>query len=316
MNMIEQQPWRDAATDDRICDEIWLLGQPPLERYLDFVEEMVVDRAAIDRKSLTDEWRTANDYYDELAQTQSGSAEQVECRKLDPIMAALAEKVKADARYRHTFNTLPTHIGMVELDRLVVYQTHVTGNFIASLKARLGPAPDTTTLFNFCLPLEYPDAPVQIRQVGSKRYVFRSNSTDFRFQKSALLRPDQICDFQTFGPIAGIVGLVVGFGSNFLNVIRGENRLLLHNGYHRACALRALGITHAPCIIQDVTRLDELEISVKRDVAQNSAFYFKSPRPPLLRDFFDPKIRKVLPTHKMERLIEVNFEVRDYLVPA
>lgn len=316
MNMIEQQPLLDADTTNSSCNEIWLLGQPPLERYLDFIGDTVIGAANLDRKALTDEWRTANDYYDELEQTEAGYAEQTPHQELNPLMDALAAKVKIDSRYLHTFDTLPTTIGMVELARLVVYQTHVTGNFIESLKARLGCAPDPQTLFNFCLPLTHPDAPVQIQQVGAKRYVFRSGSTDFRFQKSTLLRPEQIQDFETFGPIAGVVGVAVGFGSNFLNVIRGENRLLLHNGYHRACALLALGITHAPCVIQDVTRLDELEITIKREVAQNSAFYFKSARPPVLKDFFDPRIRKVLPTRNMQRMVEVNFEVREYLVPA
>jgi hypothetical protein len=99
-------------------------------------------------------------------------------------------------------------------------------------------------------------------------------------------------------------------------VIRVEKRLLLHNGYHRACALRAMGITHAPCIVQTVTRPDELDLTAKAAVTEDPAFYFGTARPPVLKDFFDPKIRKKLPVHKQVRMIEVNFEVRDYLVPA
>ena len=58
--------------------------------------------------------------------------------------------------------------------------------------------------------------------------------------------------YEGFGPVAGIVGLVVGFGSNFLNAIRVGKRLLLHNGYHRAVGLRLRGATHAPCVFRDV----------------------------------------------------------------
>jgi len=122
-------------------------------------------------------------------------------------------------------------------------------------------------------------------------------------------------NYHSFGPIAGVAGVVVGFGSNFLNVIRADNRLLLHNGYHRACALRALGVTHVPCIVQTVTRLDELELTAKTVVVEHPDFYFKTARPPLLKDFFDPQIRKILPTRKLVRMIEVNFEVKDYLLP-
>ncbi len=133
-----------------------------------------------------------------------------------------------------------------------------------------------------------------------------------------LLRPDQIRDHETPNPISGVVALAVGFGSNFLTAIRqGEDgRVLLHNGYHRAYALRALGITHAPCIIQTVTTPDELGIAVTAKVAQDPDFYFASARPPLLKDFFDPKIRMVHRIYKTLKMIEIEFEVREHYVGA
>jgi len=301
-------------SDNAAKEEIWLLGQPLLHDYLRFVEESVVDGDKASRLLLTDEWRAANDRYLELANTEANIANTVECNPLPPSLDDLSEKVMADSRYRKTFDSLPTRFGMVELDKLVVYQIHVTGTFANSLKTRLDSNPDSESLFRFCLPIDPPDTPVRTQKVGSKRYIFCSDSTDFRFQESLLLRSDQIHDHESFGPIAGAVGLTVGFGSNFLNVIHDDDnqRLLLHNGYHRAYALRALGITHAPAIIQTVTRRDELDISAKSDVAKSPGYYFNAPRPPLLKDFFDPKIRKVLPVKRMYRMIEVNFEVKEY----
>lgn len=294
--------------------EIWLLGQPPLARYLQFVAEDVIDGEHADRAALTNEWRAANDYYQELERSEAGLANQVEHRELDASQEPLAVELQRHPRYRQAFDILPTHVAMVELDRLIVYQKHVSGDFVDSLKNRLGPDPDARALFTFCLPLEPPAAPVQVRQVGSRRYVFRSESSDFRFHESVLLRPDQINGHESCAAIAGIVGLIVGFGSNFLNVIRVGKRLLLNNGYHRACALRALGVTHAPCIVQTATRTDELAVTVKGDVAEHAEFYFESARPPLLKDFFDSRIRKVLPVHRTLRQIEVSFEVKDFLV--
>jgi len=295
-------------------EEIWLLGQPPLSRYLEFVTDDVVGGAEADRAALTGEWSAANDYYQELERSEAGLANQVEQAELDPTLDVLAAQLKAQSRYRRGFDVLPTSISMVELDRLIVYQKHVSRNFIDVLKGRIGPSPDAAALFRFCLPLEPPDVPVQIRRVGSRRYVFRCASTDFRFHEPTLLRPDQTNGYESFGAIAGIVGLVVGFGSNLFNVIRVGKRLLLNNGYHRACAMRALGITHVPCIVQTATRADELGVAVKRDIVERAEFYFESARPPLLKDFFDSRIRKVLPVHESVRQIEVNFEVKDFLV--
>jgi hypothetical protein len=295
-------------------EEVWLLGLPPLGRLLEFVEETVVDGEAMDRAALTTEWRAANDYYQQLEKTEAGIANQGSHRELDPQFAALAAKVQADPRFRRTFSTLPTTFGMVELDSLIVYQLHVTRNFVDARAARIGPEPDPESLFNVCLPLGEPEAPVQINKVGSRRYVFRSHSTDLRFHEPALLRPEQMTGYESFGAIAGVVGLVVGFSSNFLNVVRVGKRMLLNNGYHRACAMRALGITHAPCIIQTASRVDELQVTVKTRVADDPEFYFESARPPLLRDYFDPRIYKLLPIRRRTRQIEVTFEIKDYLV--
>lgn len=299
-------------------DEVILLGQPPLRKYLKYVEGKVVNGDSFDRKTLVEDWGRANAYYQELEESERGLADEIDVQDLDPALVPLAADVTTDPRYRRTFDTLPAKFAMVELDKLTLFQTWVTRQFTDRLQARLGAAPDPAALFRFCQPPEVSEAPVKVRKVGSGRYIFTSESTDFRPHNPVLLRPDQIRDHQSFGPISGVVGLVVGFGSNFLTAIRqGEDgRVLLHNGYHRAYALRALGITHAPCIIRTVSNQDELQIAAVQKVVQNPDFYFASARPPLMKDFFDPKLRKVHQVYQTLKMIEVEFEVREYNVKA
>jgi hypothetical protein len=55
-------------------------------------------------------------------------------------------------------------------------------------------------------------------------------------------------------------------------------------------------------------------------VCDAPAFYFKAPRPPVLKDFFDPRLRAIFTIHKVVRMIELTFktmdvEVRDFAVP-
>jgi len=295
-----------------ISEEIWLLGRPTLRHYLNFVEDRMVGGENADRRALIDEWRAANDYYYELEESEAGIADKVECRDLDADLLPLAEEVMGNPRFRRSFDILPTSISMVELDRLMVFQHHVDGQFVETLQSRLGVAPDPKAVFRFCLPLNRQEAPVRSQKFGSSRYVFWSESSDFRFLRPILLRPDQICNHDMSGSIGGVVGLVVGYGSNFLNVIRADDRLLLNNGYHRACALRAAGITHAPCIIETVSRRDELDMVATSEVSKTPSLYFKAPRPPLLKDFFDPKIRKSLPVYRSKRMVEVKFKIQDF----
>jgi hypothetical protein len=292
-------------------EEIWLLGQLSLREYLDYVRDRVVGGASADKRALCDEWRGANDYYRELEKSEARITDQAACRDLDPALAPLAEEVTGHAHFRRTFGTVPTRVGMVELDRLVVSQLYVNRPFVNALSARLGPAPDPQALFHFCLPLGRPNAGVEIRRTGSRRYIFSSESCDLRFQEASLLTAEQISGHTGFGSLGGVVGLMVGFGPNFLTVIHADGRLLLQNGYHRACALRELGVTHAPCVIQTVTHRDELDLVATRRVAEAPMFYFRALRPPLLKDFSDPRIGKVLQVHQVRRTIEVSFDVRE-----
>ena len=64
-----------------------------------------------------------------------------------------------------------------------------------------------------------------------------------------------------------------------------------------------------------VTRRDELAVAATQKVVDEPAFYFKAARPPLIKDFFDPRIRKVFPVRRMEKMIEVNFEIKEYDLP-
>lgn len=295
--------------------EVWLLGQPPLQSFLKFVEDTVEGGTTVLKSELVDAWRTANDHYGELENTEAGIADRVGIVDLQPALAPLARAVMADPRYRRTFDALPTRIAMVELDRLIVSQPCVSLHHIEAQKARLGTKPKPKDLFRFCLPLDRAEAPVQMRKLGARRYIFWSESADFRFQEAAVFRPDQIKGFDPYGAVGGIIGLMVGYDSNFLNVIQSDSRLVLHDGHHRAYALRDLGVTHVPCIIQTVSRLDELKLVAGRAVLDDPAFYFGAKRPPLLKDFFDPKIRKVFPVKRTASVVEVSFEVREYVAP-
>lgn len=308
-----------ALLDDgqaKTVEELRLLGQPPLHDHLDFVRKRVVGGADLDPAELVNDWRRANDRYYDLAEQEAGFADEIDIQDLPPALDQLLAATKADFRYRNTFNRFPTSFAMVELDRLVVYQTHVAHEFSRDLAARLGPDPDPAMLFQFCHPERAENPPVEIRELGDNRYVFSSDSTDFRQHEPVLLRPEQVHDHQTFGPLSAMVGLGIGFGSNFLTAIRADNRLLLHNGYHRACALRLAGVTHAPCIVQTVTRRDELEVAAKNVVADHPEFYFSTPRPPLLKDFFDEQIAQIFTVYRTKKMIEVTFDIKTFEVRA
>ncbi|MEM8949182.1 MAG: hypothetical protein AAGA21_24615 [Pseudomonadota bacterium] len=298
------------------AEEVRLLGQPSLDDHLHFVGRHVVDGASMDRAAVADRWRQANDRYGELETTEAGIADEIDILPPEPYLAPLIEETEADPRYNYTFDTFPTEIAMVELDRLVVFQTHITRSFADGQAERLVRPGNLVELYRFCQPLPGAASSIEFREMGRRHYVFSSPSTDLRQHEPVVLRPEQVSDHRTFGPVGAYIGIPVGFGSNFFTGIRYGDRVLLHNGYHRAIAMRMRGITHAPCIIQTVTRRDELEVAAKRQVADDPAFYFAAARPPLLKDFFDARLAESFEVYATRKMIEVTFDVREFSVLA
>ena len=293
------------------CEElVRLLGQPHLADYLDLVATKVPGGEAISPRDLADEWRRANDHYHELELSEAGIADHPDCLDPPPAMRPLIDALRRNPYFAKTFDTLPTEVRMVELARLIASQAGITCDFADDLQTRLGTSPDPESLFHFCLPVERPSAPVQVRKLAAGRYMFISDSTDFRFHNPEIIDAAAIAGLTTFGPVSQVLALPVGYGSNYISVIESEGRLLLQNGYHRCYSLLKAGITHAPAIVQRVTRLDELSIAADEKVCDNPSFYFRAARPPLLKDFLDPRLSKRLTVRKMQTTVEIEFKVR------
>lgn len=292
----------------RARELIWLLGQPPLTDYLDFVKAKVTGGAGIMPVDLVAEWRTANDHYYDLAVSEAGIADAIDVRPLPRALRPLETAVRANPWFRHSFNELPTRFAMVELDKLVVTQTHVERGHHDAFAATLGR--DLKKRFHFCIPLDRALPPVRIQRLGDHRWLFSSESTDLRERTPLLIEGPQLATLGADGPVAALLGLPVGFGSNFMSAVASGKRIVLQNGYHRAYALRRVGITHAPCIIEDVTRKDELRVGGDDEVNADPEFYFAQPRPPMLKDFFDPRFAKTLPVKAIDTIVEVELKVR------
>lgn len=306
-----------ADSETRAVDEsIYLLGRPTLRNYLRFIGQRAVHSGTLDDGALTSEWRSAAEHLRTIEKDEAGIADYPAVAAPGPRLQALRDELMNNPLIIHGFNTVACSIGIVELDRLVVYQYHIDLGHVRRMQERLGPNPGEEDVFRLCLPPAQSNPPVKWSRMRPDRFVFISPSNDLRYIGPLPLQPANLAGFPTRERLAGVVGLAVGFGSNFLNAIHAENRLLLHNGSHRAFALRELGVTHAPCIIQYVSSREELDVLGPEKVRERPDEFLKRPRPPLLKDYFNPKLRKVVPTHRRLRQVTVTFEVHESYIPA
>jgi hypothetical protein len=309
------EPDRNERTaSDGECENLYLIGRPALKQFLRFVSSEAVAPAG--EGILTDEWKAANEFIRELEKEEAGLADAPTIGKLGREFEPLLIEFLKNPLVRHGFNTVPSEVAIVELDRLVVYQKHIDLTFVRQLQRQIGPAPSAEDIFRTCLPAEQRTPPVKWLQVHRDKFVIVSPSNDLRFLGAMKLKPEQIQDYPPPGNLAGVLGLALGFGSNFLNAVYAEKRLILNNGSHRAYALREMGITHVPCIIEHVSSREELDVVACPEVRRNPDLYLKQARPSMLRDYFNPKLRKVMPVHRRLLQLTVKFEVEEAQVPA
>lgn len=297
-----------------VDENIYLIGRPSLKGYTRFVRHHAVRPA--DEGTLADEWQAAHNHIRQLEKEEAGLADHPTITQLGKRYEPLLIEFLKDPLIRHGFNTVPTEVAFVELDTMVVYQKHIDLTFVRQLKSKLSPTPSEEEIFRTCLPYDHPQPPVKWSRTHGNTYVFMSPSNDMRFLGTMPLQANHIAGYPPPGNLVGVVGVAIGFGSNFLNAIYAENRLILNNGSHRAYTLRDLGFTHAPCIIQHVSSREELELVASSDVLRDPDRYLEHPRPSMLRDYFDPKLRKIIPTHRRMRQVTVKFEVDEAYVPA
>ena len=306
-----------AETSHEILDDyVYLIGRPTLRAFLSFVRNRSPDGRRADLGALTDEWRAAASHLLTLEKTEAGCADHPAIQPLPDRLVPLRERFMRDPLVEHGFNTVPSQVGMVELERLVVYQHHIDLSHVATLKDKLGPSPNEEAIFRLCLPFERDQPPAKWARVHRDTYVFNSPSNDLRFLGAMPLSSEQVADYPPPGVLVGAVGLAVGFGSNFLSVINAFDRLIVHNGSHRAYALRDLGQTHAPCVIQHVYSREELNLIASSAVAARPDVFVGQKRPPMLKDYFDPKLRKIIPVIRRLRQVTVKFQVDEGYVPA
>jgi len=296
-------------------EHAYLLARSPLDDYLGFMADYAADAAGADRRRLVAEWKAAADRMEELRAATPDRADRAEIDPLPPGLRPLVAHVEADPVFRRAFSDAEYEIAVVDLDAVVVSQKLVSLEHVRRLQAQLGPDPSSEALFRFCLPFDRRPPDHRASRIGDDEFAFVSESSDLRFLEAVMLRPDQVTGYQAVGPVAGVVALVVGFGSNYLNVLSIGERLILNNGNHRACALFDLGVRRVPCVVQTLTHPDEIDVHAPRAVKRNPDFYLTEPRPPLLADYFDPVLSRRVNVALTRKQVRVGYSVEEKDMP-
>lgn len=304
------------ATGTGAMRERWsyLLGVPPMEEYLGFLTQASADQDVNLGEAAT-RWRAAATAFSALLPTEEGAADGQAAEALPSVHGEREAAFLGAPEVAASYLTIPPRLAVVPLDGLVVFQRQISLGYASALQALIGAwTLESDELFNYCLMLGQPQPPINLAQVSPNTFVFSSTSTDARFLGARLVDAAAIAGHIPPGRPTSAVVLYVGYGVNALNVLSFNGRLILNNGSHRAYALRAAGATHAIAVVQDLTR--EGELSIVPLVQQNRGVYLASPRPPMLRDYFNPQLTEVIEAPRKVRQIRLQFAMEQIDAPG
>jgi hypothetical protein len=288
---------------------VHLLGLPSMREFMEFARARSVGGRDTDQVLLVREWRAAADRIRELELTE-GEHPRAGLLPLPAEMSDLAVHESREACIEKSYGILPYRWSLVELDELIVHQRSVDLAFVRRIRGTFPSQATEQDLFRFAAGHLQPAPEVRVTRSSENVYTFSSVSSDLRFLDLALLDPKAVQGHNAPGRAAHVIGVFVGFGLNHICALRMQDRLILINGTHRAYVLHELGIRAVPCLVRDVSRDDDLDLIGATDVKQNLQLYLRARRPPRLRDFFDSRLRMIIPVEAASRLVHVQLNTQ------
>ncbi|MGB4116623.1 MAG: hypothetical protein WBK51_08775 [Polaromonas sp.] len=298
----------NPSSADQPDQVLCLTGVTRLADFITFVRERTTGGVERELGELAGTWRKAACSFEALQATEAGIADSVKVLPLPRMLRTHVKKLTKLAHFQQTFSSVPVAFGMVELDKLVVYQQHIMSSSVLKMTQTLTPDMNHTAMADLCLPLTQTDAGFRMVSQDDGRFIFLSDNHDARFQGAQLVKPSDIKGLKINGYSQAVVALSVGFTTNVLNVVRYGSRMVLNNGYHRAFALRQMGVTHAPCLIQVCAHWEDLSLVGSREMMDNGPVYFSAARPPLLKDFADPGLTLAFPAKALRKEIRIKYD--------
>ncbi len=290
------------------------MGPRQLDDWLETTETLRLSQPMPDRATLTDLWRAGQAQYNQLATTEAGAADRPMVKPLPKAMDRHIAALVEHEGVQRTFDTVPVAFGLVPLDALIVSQYSMTQAVVDHIVAD-NPAPIAPRrLAELCLPLKAPAASFRLAGRSGREFTFVSDAHDMRFLDAQVVEPVNVQQAPVMGHPQAVVALSVGFSANLLNAVRYNGRIALNNGHHRALALRTMGLTHVPCLIQPCASMEDMQQAASAEILNNADLYFSAPRPPLLRDFDNPLLAHRFAAPRMRRVLTLKLDVQRRLL--
>jgi hypothetical protein len=294
---------------------LFTFGASTQQEVMGIIRQFCIDDDIQNLEKTISEWREASNHFQEIIKTENGLSETVISKDIEASFAAKLTEITSDILFRQTFSYCQFEFKLVEIAKLVAPQRLVNLDYVQTLKERLPKNPGIEDLIDFCItPKQLPPSP-KVQQIAPNVFSYNSESSQFRFlggYPKQLTMEDIIASNAGGLPAAAIV-LLLGYGSPVCNVYSVNNRMVLNNGFHRMFTLGEIGIKYAPVVVQKITSPDlEFPAAV---AGLPKDYLIKHPRPVIMKDFFDPKLVKVIHKKPTHTGVQISWNVNQSPIP-
>jgi len=253
------------------------------------------------------EWNKASKIFQNIELQERGIADNNTPTDIEGSHPKLIE-ISNNPLFKNTFLNSPIEFKLVDVDRLIAPQRHVSLDYVQQLESIIPDNPSLDDLIDICISPIQNVFPAKTLQQAQNMCVFSSPSNDFRFLggfvKNELTDDDLKYCLEGGNPVSAII-LFVGYGGGSVNVYQVNNRLVLNNGFHRVFALRKKGITKIPVVIQKIGN-PEFEFP-PQILGLSNNYLLNHPRPVLVKDFFVKDLTTILRMKNTVRTVQIQW---------
>ena len=294
----------------------YLYAFAPQAEVVQHIRTQALEQESSMQTQILQSWEQLQSRVATMLASEIGVAESIQLTAIPSEYEAVLQQYASNPLFQRTFAGLPTGFGIVEIDKLVAAQRTVNLDYVDRLVQSFPKSPQMADLLNICVAPTRAMDPIQHLEVGPNVHVFSSPNSDIRFLGSFKknLTPDDL-DYAIMGgiPAAAIITFV-GYGAAPINVLQAGSRVVLNNGFHRVYALRSMGVTHIPVVIQ-VVRNPALEFP-PAVAGLPKEYLLGAPRPVLMKDFFEVDFAITLRVRERIKVVTVGTNVGQHEVPS
>lgn len=261
-------------------------------------------------------WRNLQPRVADLVQRESGQAETIQVAPIPEDHRPRLEAFASDSLFQKTFSSLPISFETVQIDKLVAAQRTVNLTYVERLVGLYPQPPTMNDLLDICVSPNRAMDPIQHLEVAPNTHVFSSPNSDIRFL-GAFVKHLTAADLEyaeSGGLPAAAVIAFVGYGGAPVNVLKAGDRVVLNNGFHRVYALRSLGVTEIPVVVQHVRNVQLEFPPVVAGLPKD--YLLNVPRPVLIKDFFEPDFAITLKVRERVKMVTVGIGLGQHEVPS